>query len=274
MTSQILKVKISYNDPSDFYEICKKQIGKGGSGSVHRCTCKKSKKLFAVKILYDGDDAENEIRVWSNIPPHPNVLALIEVFVWDEFVYAVMDLMSYSLTAIIPSPQRYMPMLPPKIILRIIGNLISAMNHLHKYHIAHCDIKSENVLFDANGVSTCHDEIHPNAPLIGTVWWNSPNSLNLETASPMKDDIWSLAVTILELLGMDPPFFHIQDRNQAFRCIKTLSTNPQLPNLKEYGEDFEIRMHKFLEVCFLMNPIERFSAEELFILFEMVFLKN
>ena len=46
---------------------------------------------------------------------------------------------------------------------------------------------------------------------------------------------------------------------------------PDLPNLKCYGEDFELQMHGLLGVCLKMDPTERFSAEELLILFEMIF---
>ena len=88
---------------------------------------------------------------------------------------------------------------------------------------------------------------------------------------PFKDDIWSLGIVILELFGVDPPFLYKPDVTILIRNITNVQAPPPLPNLRCYGEDFELRMHGFLETCFQLNPSERFSAEELLMLFERIF---
>ena len=271
------KVPVRYEDPKKDYDP-EKRIGKGGSGTVYSGFCKQSHKHVAIKKTLGGDFAMHEVSVWSAIPPHPNVVGLIEVFIWENYVYAVMELMSSNLASIIPIPKRHMPMLPSPMILRIIRQLICALHHLHTNYIAHGDIKSDNVLLDADGnakladfgVSTQHGELHFNAPYCGTFSWKSPDAMTA-SQSPFKGDIWSLGITIMELFGIDPPFFDVVDQRELIRLISNLQAPPPLPDLKNYGEDFELRMHGLLQVCFCMDPAERFSAEELLELFDMIF---
>jgi serine/threonine protein kinase len=256
-----------------------KRIGKGGTGEVFSCFGRQSHKRVAIKRTLDSGDVYYENLYWSRIPDFPHIVKLFEVYIWENNVYAVMELMPSSLTELIPSPQRHMPFLPAFILLRIIHMLILAVKHLHDNRIAHGDLKSDNVLMDEAGnikladfgVSTQHGEIHPNAPLCGTFSWKPPNSMRRETASPFKDDIWSLGILILELFGVDPPFLYEADFTRLIQNITNIQAPPPLPNLKCYGEDFELRMHGFLEVCLQMNPTERFSAKELLTLFERIF---
>jgi serine/threonine protein kinase len=273
--------KIYYENPNTKYKIGR-IIAFGGTGKVYRCKCYNSKKRFAVKIMVENDTNMKEIEIWSKIPEHKNILELNEVFIWENCIFAIMELMEYSLTAIIPSNDRHISLLSPSMILNICRQLIEAVKFLHDNQIAHCDIKSDNILFNANGVlkladfgvSTKNNEIHKNAPFIGTIWWSSPNSLKISTACPMKDDIWSLAVTILELLGIDPPFFHIKDTRQAFQYIQNLTSSQMLPKFKNYDSNFNLRITGLLQKCFRIDPNERFSSDELFRLFEILFEKK
>lgn len=273
--------RIYYENPNLKYKIGR-IIGLGGTGKIYRCRCFISKKIFAVKIMTESDTNMKEIEIWNKIPKHKNILELIEVFIWENCIFAIMELMKYSLTAIIPSKDRHISLLSPSMILHICHQLIQAVKFLHDNKISHCDIKSDNILFDANGVlkladfgvSTENNEIHKNAPFIGTLWWSSPNSLKISTASPMKDDVWSLAVTILELLGIDPPFFHIKDTKQAFKYIQNITSSQMLPKLENYGDNFSCRLTGLLQKCFHIDPNERFSSDELFRLFEILFEKK
>lgn len=281
MTS-LPKAPIRHKYIAEFYEIGN-IVGKGGSGTVYSCKSKKTENQFAVKVIPYSPYSFNEIMNWRDIGKNPNVLDLIEIFICDENIYVVMELMSHSLTEILPSLQQHMPMLLPQMNLKIIFSIISGVNHLHAKGIIHGDIKSDNVFCDATGQIKIGDfgssiprgKTHPNAPYHGTVWWNSPNSLNLATdpvtASPIKDESWSIGVTICEILGMTPPFFHIQNPHEAFYHIKNLQAPPPLPKLDNYGKDFEDKIHAILEVCFEMDPKDRFLVEELLMLFQRLF---
>jgi len=275
--------RIRYEDPKSYYKF--KRIANGSVGTVYRCTCKEDtpdtpdtpKKEVAIKKMLDSDDVFNELDIWSNIPEHQHVIKLIEVFLWKDHVYAVMELMAKSLTSMIPLPPHFV-MMPLPIILRISHDLILAVKYLHANKVVHGDLKSDNILFDANGVlkladfgvSTRDNECHRSAPWSGTLSWKSPGSTDTLTASPEKDDIWSVGIVLLELIGIPPPFLNMQDQYQLFRSIKNLS-GYQVPKFDYYGDDFEFRMRGILKQCFQMDPTDRYSAEELLILFDSLF---
>ena len=170
------------------------KIGQGGTGEVFSCFF--DGKQVAIKITEESDAINKENRIWSNLNSDHTV-KLIKVYIWEDSVYAVMELMQSILTDIIPNPRKHMPFLPTMMLLRIIRDLILAVKYLHENWISHGDLKSDNVLLHASGkvkladfgVATQHGEIHPNTPLCGTSQWKPPNAMKKETASPLKDDI-------------------------------------------------------------------------------------
>ena len=176
-------VKVQNQNPKDSYTIGKMQSF-GSIGRVYLCFCKKSHKKFAMKRTVETDETFMEIMVWSAIPEHPNIVGLIEVFIWKSSIYAVMELGESNLTNIIPIRERHMPMLPPVIVLSIIRQIILAVCHLHVHKFAHGDLKCDNVVIMADGtiklvdfgVTTRDGDIHHTAPFCGTFSWKSRNS--------------------------------------------------------------------------------------------------
>jgi serine/threonine protein kinase len=257
-------------------------IGNGGTGTVLCCFCKKTRHRYAIKKTPYNPCSVQEMNTWSAIGQHENVVRLIEVFVWQNNLYAVMELMESNLTSIIPSSKNNMQMLELPNILMIIRQLICSLMYLHSRMISHGDIKSDNFLYNHDGsvkiadfgVSTQHGGLHQNAPYTGTFFWKPPNSTHCDTASPFKDDVWSLGITIMELFGVDPPFLNQLNGDELIEAIRNCHAPPPLPNLKYYGEDFELRMHGLLNVCLQIDPVERFSADELLLLFDMIFPTN
>ena len=210
-----------------------------------------------------------ENMVWSAIPENPNIVGLIEVFIWQLNVYAVMELGESNLTHIIPIRERHMPMMPPDVVLSIIRQIILAVCHLHANNFAHGDLKCDNVVIIADGtiklidfgVATQNCGIHKNVPFCGTFPWKSPNSMYRDTAAPLSDDIWSMGITIGEIVGVDPPFLdQVKYPNQLIRSIRELQAPPALPDLKNYGEDFERKIHALLNGCWKMDPAERLTG--------------
>jgi serine/threonine protein kinase len=250
---------------------------RGSTGRVYPCFCKKSHKKFAMKRTAENNETLIENMVWSAIPEYPNIVGLIEVFIWKKKVYAVMELAESNLTNIIPIRERHSPMLPPDVVLKIIRQIILAVCHLHTHKFAHGDLKCDNVVIMADGtiklvdfgVTTRDGEIYHAAPFCGTFSWKSPNSMSRDTADQFPDDVWALGITIGEIVGMDPPFLdQARDIHQIIRSIRNLQAPPALPDLKNYGEDFESKIHALLSGCLKINPAERLTAPKLLEVFD------
>jgi serine/threonine protein kinase len=269
-------VLVRQQNPSDKYTI-RKMLSRGSTGKVYPVFCKQSHKKLAMKRTVENDETLMEIMMWSAIPEHPNIVGLIEVFIWKNKVYSVMELGSINLSNIIPIRERHSPMLPPAMVLSIIRQIILAVCHLHANGFAHNDLKCDNVVIMPDGtfklidfgVTTRDGEIHHNAPFCGTFSWKSPNSMFRDTAAPFPDDIWSLGITIGEILGVDPPFlYEIKDPILLIRAIRELQAPPAPPDLKCYGEDFERKIHALLSGCLKMNPADRLTAQQLLEVFD------
>lgn len=270
------KVQFWKQNPIDFYEFGKMR-SRGSSGRLYPVFCKRSHKQFAIKLTRETDDTLMENMVWSAIPEHPNIVGLIEVFIWRTKIYSVMELGSACLTNIIPIRENHTLMLPPDMVLSIIRQIILAVCHLHAHKFPHGDLKCDNVMFMLDGtiklvdfgVTTQDGEIHHNAPFCGTFSWKSPNSMSRDTADQFADDIWSLGITIGEIVGMDPPFLaQSRDTRKIIDCIRNIQEPPALPDLKCYSKEFELKIHAFLSGCLKINPVERLTAQQLLDVFD------
>jgi serine/threonine protein kinase len=264
-------VLVRNQNPKDLYEFGKMQ-SRGSTGRIYPCFCRRSHKKFAIKRTNDSDDILMENMVWSAIPNHPNIVGLIEVFIWQNKVYSVMELGSACLTNIIPIRENHTLMLPPNMVLSIVRQIILAVCHLHTHGFAHGDLKCDNVMIMHDGtiklvdfgVTTRDGDIHRMAPFCGTFSWKSPNSMFRDTADQFPDDVWALGITIGEIVGMDPPFLdQAQDTRKIIQSIRNLQEPPALPDLKCYGEEFEHKIHAVLSGCLKMNPSERLTAQQL-----------
>lgn len=269
-------VLVRNQNPKDLYEFGKMR-SRGSSGRVYPVFCRRSHKKFAIKRTTDSDDILMENMVWSAIPNHPNIVGLIEVFIWQNKVYSVMELGSACLTNIIPIRENHTLMLPPVMVLSIIRQIILAVCHLHTHKFAHGDLKCDNVMIMLDGtiklvdfgVTTRDGEIHDKAPFCGTFSWKGPESMSRDTAAPFSGDMWSLGITIGEIVGVDPPFLdQARDTRQIIQSIRDLKEPPALPDLKCYSEEFERKIHALLSGCLKMNPTERLTAHQLLDVFD------
>ena len=269
-------VLVQYQNPKDLYDFGKMR-SRGSSGQIYPVFCKLSHKKFAIKMTCETDYILMENMVWSEIPEHPNIVGLIKVFIWQNKVYSVMELGSANLTYIIPIRENHTLMLPATMVLSIIRQIILAVCHLHNHKFAHGDLKCDNVMVMVDGtiklvdfgVTTRDGEIYHTAPLCGTFSWKSPNSMSRDTADQFADDIWSLGITIGEIVGVDPPFLdQARDTRQIIQSIRNLQEPPALPDLKCYGEEFERKIHALLSGCLKMNPTDRLTARQLLNVFD------
>lgn len=92
--------------------------------------------------------------------------------------------------------------------------------------------------------------------VIGTPYWMAPEVLQ-STEYDGKADIWSLAITAIELAVGEPPHSNVHPMRAIF-MIPT-SDPPTLPEPEKWSDEF----NDFLKVCLVKNPTARPSAEEL-----------
>lgn len=191
---------------------------------------------------------------------HKNIVEFYDIYQYKRCLFMVQELMEFNLSSILSSSLKF----PNKVLNYIIKEILEALSYMHSKSRVHRDIKSDNVLLNANGKVKLADmgfavqlteEVDTRRTLAGTPCWISPEVIEKSNYNE-KTDIWSLGVVIIELIEGQPP--NLGQRNgdimHAILREGVFFSNPQnVPS--EYIE--------FTKFCLKKNPAERKSAYEL-----------
>lgn len=127
------------------------RIATGGMSSVHRAKVKATGEEVALKIVHSDTQGSfmRELQILTAIGNHPNVVKLQDSYVLEETP------MCHALALeFVPGRQLrrvvdFSGPLVESVAVDIAIQLLNAVSHLHHLHIMHRDIKSENVMYDA-----------------------------------------------------------------------------------------------------------------------------
>tara|TARA_B100001094_G_scaffold310416_1_gene345013 strand:- start:1794 stop:3050 length:1257 start_codon:yes stop_codon:yes gene_type:complete len=150
---------------------------------------------------------------------------------------------------------------------KIAVQVLRGLCYIHKNHVIHRDIKSENTFLFDDGKVKIGDFDHSinyksevALSIVGTLDYISPETLTNIQNNPYalekitySTDIWALGILIYELFYGEAPFFSEDPKttqeNILFRGYKELNCSD--------------RMKDFLNICLQKNPRHRWSAEKL-----------
>lgn len=130
-------------------------LGAGGFGVVISAEDTYRHRFVAIKqiprVFDDRDNLKKIIRELVILCHllHPHIIALTDVDLAGEHIYIISEKCRTSLQSMILS-DRY-SQLKPTDFLRIIYQMLSALNYVHECGIIHRDIKPSNILLDDNG---------------------------------------------------------------------------------------------------------------------------
>mmetsp|Transcript_4471 Transcript_4471/g.10531 ORF Transcript_4471/g.10531 Transcript_4471/m.10531 type:complete len:1796 (+) Transcript_4471:167-5554(+) len=156
----------------------------------------------------------------------------------------------------------------------ILSSVTSALMYLHKKGIIHRDIKGNNILLTRNGdvkladfgVSHHIEDTMRCNQVLGSPLWLPPEAVSgagtqapgLEMNINEKADIWSLAITAIEIAEGEPPYSNLS----RLRVLRSIALNPppvdalKLPFWSSVFNDW-------LATCLVKDPKKRPSAEQI-----------
>jgi len=215
-------------------------VGRGGYGSVYLAYHKKTNRIYALKVLKKrvveakkvSSNARDEARILSLIS-HPNIVTLRFAFQSRSRLYLVMDYVAGGelFNRLDSIPHRQMS---ERDVAFYAGEIILALDYLHKNEIIYRDLKPENILLDRDGhivlsdfgfARSCVNGQNDATSFCGTLCYMSAEMV-AGTGHGKGADLWALGVLICELLTSRPPF---NDRDRAKLQTAILNGPIKLP---------------------------------------------
>eukprot|EP00924_Labyrinthula_sp_SR-Ha-C_P012695 augustus_masked-scaffold_67-processed-gene-0.20-mRNA-1 protein AED:0.07 eAED:0.07 QI:0/-1/0/1/-1/1/1/0/449 len=255
---------IDKKQPSKFYKKMDK-IGEGAGGIVFRVKHLSSGEIRAVKIspIEELEFIKNEI-AYHAFSTHENIVTYHETFSHGDDVWIVMDLVrGGSLTDILGEDN---PLEWTEVhIAYTMNESLKGLDFMHKGHLLHRDIKSDNILVDRDGSVKLADfgfavsltqEKPRTKSTVGTPFWMAPEVIQ-GVEYDERCDIWSLGITALELVNHNPPHM---DKSQVEALVDILTKEAPKPNNIDFWSDSFL---DFLDKSLQKDFNKRFTAEKL-----------
>ncbi|KAI0063356.1 kinase-like protein [Artomyces pyxidatus] len=211
--------------------------------------------IKSVPILPSGSsklfDLRRELELMRDLR-HPNILKMERLYVdlVEDSLWIGMELMERSLADVLGVQAEEGGeelVVGEKMVARFVWDVLLALSYIRKQHIAHRDLRSDNLLLNRDGVLKISDfssavRAPPGTPKssenVGVIYWQAPE-MRTGLYDPLKVDVWSLGATTWELVEGEPPFSDVQDTRQIGQQLPPLS-NPDI---------FSRSFHDFLHLC-------------------------
>jgi len=251
-------------------------LGQGGMSAVYKAMDPNLKRVVAIKLIHSHLSTdpsfvqrfESEASSVASLR-HPNIVQVYD-FNTDNGVY-------YMVLEFIPGEtlQDRMRRLSEtgrqfsvEEVIKYTANISDAMGYAHQRGMVHRDIKPANIMLDVQGQAILMDfgivkilggEGHTSTgAVVGTARYMSPEIIRGEVADH-RSDIYSLGVTMYEMLSGRPPF--VAD---SAMTLMMMHLNDPVPNVRGFRQDIPADLVKILERCLAKDRNDRYqSAAEL-----------
>jgi len=258
-------------------------LGRGGMGTVFEARHTRLGQRVAIKVL------GNELRVYPELVKRferearaagslssPHAVRVFDIDQTDDGTpFIVMELLSGRDLAHVIEEDGAQPV---GLACRWIIEASDAIAEAHHLGIIHRDIKPSNLLLcDSGSIKVLDFGIAKRVPTrgngaereaaitlgvapLGTPQYMSPEQVRCAKDVDARSDIWSLAVTLYELLTGRPPFNH--DVAQA--CIAAIVADP-IPDPRVFRPDIPEGLALALLHALEKNPDERCPSVDAFV---------
>lgn len=224
-------------------------LGEGGMGSVYKAYDLQLERYVAIKIINPKllkdpifverfrIEAKNQAKL-----NHPNIVTVYGFIETREATGFVMEYVDGSTISQLITTYGRLDLIYS---LRVLQQVLLAIEYAHSMGFVHRDLKPSNIIIDRNGIAKIMDfgiskSLNENQRItrvgfnIGTIHYMSPEQIKGLEPSP-QTDIYSLGITLYEMLSGSPPFtfksdYEIYEAHLKMIPRKLSEILPEIPN--------------------------------------------
>lgn len=251
-------------------------LGQGGMSAVYKATDPNLKRVVAVKLIHahlSSDPSfvmrfESEASAVASLR-HPNIVQVYDFNNDNGVYYMVLEFIpGETLQDRLKRLSESGRQLSIEEAVKFTTNISDAVGYAHQRGLVHRDIKPANIMLDVQGQAILMDfgivkilggDSHTSTgAVVGTARYMSPEIIRGEMADH-RSDIYSLGVTLYEMLSGRPPF--IAD---SAMTLMMMHLNDPIPNVRGFRQDIPVELANILERCLTKDRNARYqSAAEL-----------
>ncbi|MBL4847987.1 MAG: serine/threonine protein kinase [Planctomycetes bacterium] len=252
------------------YEILR-ELARGGMGVVYLARSMDLDRRVALKVLRGGDDHsrdglerfQTEARVIARLR-HPNIVGIHEVGNCGGKSFLVMD---YIEGGSLRDRLQESGVLESREAAEIAEVVAEALAFAHERSILHRDVKPGNILLSTQGpiltdfglakdVSQVEQSPTLSGQPLGTPAYMAPEQArgDLERID-RRTDVYSLGVTLYEMLCGDPPFVG----GSVYDLLDRLTRDPP-PKLRKLRPEVDRDLETIVLTCLAKEPSRRYAT--------------
>lgn len=251
-------------------------LGRGGMSAVYRATDPKLRRTVAVKLIHPHLSTDNDfVRRFkteaSSIAAfrHPNIVQVYDFDYDGENYFMVMEYIAGgSLQEKIRKFKSDNTLIPIEQAVSTIAGVCDALSYAHKIGMIHRDIKPANIMLTADEqpilmdfglVKILNATTHTGTgAIVGTARYMPPEIINDEPPDE-RSDIYSLGITLYELLSSTPPF-----NAKSVLSLITMHLHDPVPDLKPIRPDIPYELIRIINRSLEKDREYRYhSADEM-----------
>ena len=252
------------------YKILAK-AGEGGMGVVYKAEDERLGRAVALKFLPAQAQATEEERARflrearaAAALDHPNICTIYEIGEADGRIFLAMAFLEGRTLdrRIAEGP------LSLKEALDIARQAAEGLQAAHKRGVVHRDIKSSNLMLTGDNPAkpqvklldfglaqlAGQSKLTQTHGVLGTVAYMSPEQTQGETVDP-RTDVWSLGVTLYEMLAGEPPFKGHYDQATVYSIL-----NEEPEPLTGLRSRLPVELDWIIDKCLAKAPAERYQS--------------
>jgi len=249
------------------------RIGRGTQAAVYRCRQVAMDRVVAVKILHPraaarAEDRERFLREAraAAVLTHPNIVTIHEILPLAGTVAIVMEYVDGGTLAEVLKVRRRFP---PAEAVAIVRQVAEALRVAHGRGIIHRDVNPRNIMLTRDGRVKLADMGLARAlaesdgvegKTFGTPYYISPEQVTGDPPPDHRTDLYSLGVTLYEMVAGRPPF--LADTPQAVMRMHVLQAPP---DPRAFVPDLPQALCGLLAKAMAREPEARYPSAEAFI---------